>query len=359
MVSAAISTHFLVSAGLVAYLSEAHRRFGIVAVTRTGALALAGGMLAWALAVQPWQLFAAALISGAGWAAISGAAINAMVAPWFDRKRPAALAMAFNGASVGGVLFVPLWVALIAAFGLRGAAAAVGGVMLAVLWPLAGRYLGATPASSGLAMDGEEPSPIALRAQPHRREPLSRAALLSDRRFLTMSCAFALGLFAQIGLIAHFLALLAPPLGEAGAAVAISLSTASAIAGRTLLGWLMGTNDRRAAAAVNFLVQACGVALIAIAAAPSAVAIAGCILFGLGIGNLVSLPPLIAQAEFEGADVPLAVALAVAVNQAVFAFAPGIFGVLYAATGGYAAPLILAAAAQIAAAALIMIGRKG
>ena len=40
----------------------------------------------------------------------SGAALNAIVARWFDRDRPMAIALAFNGASVGGVLFVPMWV---------------------------------------------------------------------------------------------------------------------------------------------------------------------------------------------------------------------------------------------------------
>ena len=53
---------------------------------------------------------------------------------------------------------------------------------------------------------------------------------------------------------------------------------------------------------------------------------AGCVLFGLGVGNLTSLPPLIAQREFRPADVGTVVALVTAINQAVFAFAPAIFG---------------------------------
>ena len=59
--------------------------------------------VAWANAQQPWHLVPALLLSGAGWAAMSGAALNAIVAPWFDRDRPKAISMAFNGASVGGV----------------------------------------------------------------------------------------------------------------------------------------------------------------------------------------------------------------------------------------------------------------
>jgi hypothetical protein len=56
----------------------------------------------------------------------------------------------------------------------------------------------------------------------------------------------------------------------------------------------------------------------------------GVALFGLGIGNTTSLPPLIAQAEFAGADVARVVALNTAISQAAYAFAPAAFGVLRA-----------------------------
>jgi len=42
---------------------------------------------------------------------MGGAAVNAIISPWFIGTRPAALSMAYNGASIGGVVFSPLWVA--------------------------------------------------------------------------------------------------------------------------------------------------------------------------------------------------------------------------------------------------------
>ena len=48
----------------------------------------------------------------------------------------------------------------------------------------------------------------------------------------------ALGLFAQIGLITHLFSLLVPALGAQRAALAMGLATGSAIAGRTLVGWV-------------------------------------------------------------------------------------------------------------------------
>ena len=46
------------------------------------------------------------------------------------------------------------------------------------------------------------------------------------------------------------------------------------------------------------------------------------LLFGAGIGNTTSLPPLIAQVEFVTEDVARVIALIVAVAQGTYAFAP-------------------------------------
>jgi len=121
---------------LVTRLPEAHRRFGVARVTQAGVALSVLGMLAWANVRESWQLFPAALLSGAGWAATSGAAINAMVAPWFEKDRPKALSLAFNGASIGGLVFTPLWAVLIAHFGFPMAAAILGAAMTGGRSPL-------------------------------------------------------------------------------------------------------------------------------------------------------------------------------------------------------------------------------
>ena len=126
--------------------------------------------------------------------------------------------------------------------------------------------------------------------------------------------------------------------------------------GEWLLGMLLGHADRRMIAAGNFAIQACGVTLLAVGSTAVILA-SGCILFGLGIGSLLSLPPLIAQAEFPQSDVPRVVALVTAVNQAVFAFAPVIFGFLREVIGGYATPFLIAATIQSAAGAVVILGR--
>jgi len=82
--------------------------------------------LGWATATAPWQLFAATVLSGSGWVTMCVAAVNAIVSPLFVRARPAALAVAYNGVNIGGVIFVPLWLASIALLGFPLAAASIG-----------------------------------------------------------------------------------------------------------------------------------------------------------------------------------------------------------------------------------------
>jgi predicted MFS family arabinose efflux permease len=340
-ISAAITAHYLVGAVLITCLPDAYRRFGVGHVTIAGAVLTGAGAIAWTSAQQAWQLVPALLLSGAGWSATSGAALNAMVAPWFEADRPKAISTAFNGASIGGLLFTPLWTALIAGVGLSSAAFVVAAATVGIVCPLAWRYLRREPAA----------------AAPKAGTPSSRRALLHQPGFVTISVAFALGLFAQLGLFAHLMARLEPDFGAGMAALAISLVTLCAVLGRSALGWLLGEHDRRAAAAANLLMQMAGSLLLAFGDGMVPLA-AGCVLFGLGVGNLTSLPPLIAQREFRPADVGTVVALVIAINQAIFAFAPAIFGALRDFTGNYVMAFLTAAAAQVVAAGVIAYGRR-
>jgi MFS family permease len=356
LVSAAVTAHFLLGALAVANLARLHARLGIRVVTLAAAVATALGFLGWALAEAPWQLFAATLLTGFGWAGTGGAAINAMVAPWFVRRRPAALSMAYNGASAGGILFTPLWVVLIGAFGLAQALAGVGLAMVLALWWLSARLLGRLPAELGQRADGDAPVP----AQASEQVRLQGEARLElrGRVFVTLALGTSLSLFAQIGLIAHLYSLLAAVLGAEWAGLGAGLAAACAIIGRTLLGWLLPPGaDRRVTSAANAGLQALGSLLLLLAAGDPAAMLAGVVLFGLGLGNATSLPPLMAQQDFHPADTARAVALVTATAQAAYAFAPAVSGLVrdWAPDG---ALFVLAGAVQLLAGVVFLAGRQ-
>lgn len=327
--SAAVTVHFLAGTLVVANLPRLYRRFGLPRVTCLGTLLLALGLLGWALAREPYQLFIGALLSGLGWVTLGAAAINAIIAPWFVRKRPAALAMAYNGASLGGVIFSSAWVYLINRLGFAMAALLVGTLALVTVASVARRVLNKSPALLGQHPDGLEPQPTP--AAPTAPATDAPASLWRNRQFLTLGAAMALGLVAQIGLIAHLFRVLVPRFGEQQAGLAMGLATLSAIAGRTLVGWLMppGAN-RRHIACLSYGVQLAGCITLALAGAHDSLIWLGVLLFGAGIGNATSLPPLIAQAEFSSQHSQRVVALIVAFAQGCYAFAPALFGALLA-----------------------------
>jgi len=368
LVSMAVTVHFLFGAVVIANLPKLYRRFGVPTITKTGSILLALGVIGWAVAHEPWQLFAATLLSGAGWVTMGAAALNAIISPWFVRERPAALASAYNGASVGGVVFSPVWVGVIGVLGFPLAAVVMGLVMVATIWTLAEVFFAKSPGDLSLTPDGDAPGAIAISVTSALARALPGKQLYRDFRFVTLAAGMALGLFAQIGVLAHLFSLLVPALGAQLAGVAAGSATAAAIVGRTLVGWLMPVDaDRRLVACLSYVVQTAGSLALLLAAGDNVpLLLLGVVLFGAGIGNATSLPPLIAQVEFVKEDVPRVIPSIVAMAQAAYAFAPAVFGLIrdFAPHSGVlsagAARHLFVAAALIQALAIgtFLVGRR-
>jgi len=368
VVSAAVSAHFLFGAIVIANLPKLYRRFGVARVTKFGSIAAAAGIAGWAVAREPWQLFAMTLLSGGGWVTMGAAAVNAIIAPWFVRHRPAALSLAYNGSSVGGIIFSPLWVAAIGLLGFPLAAGLIGLATITTIWTLANIYYCKTPEQLGLTADGHIAGVASTSATSTWARPLPATQLWASRSFVTLAAGMALGLFAQIGLIAHLFSLLVPALGAQLASIAAAAATAAAIAGRTFVGWLMPVGaDRRLFGCASYFVQILGSVAFLLAAGDNlTLLLFGVALFGAGIGNTTSLPPLIAQVEFAKEDVSRVVPFIVAIGQGTYAFAPATFGFIrefapqWGATSAGAAPwlFIAAAAIQALAAAAFLLGRR-
>lgn len=353
--SAAVTVHFLAGTLVIVNLPRLYQRFGLARVSVTGACVLAVGVYGWAVAEQPYQLFIAAILSGLGWVTLGAAAVNAAIAPWFVSKRPAALAMAYNGASIGGVIFSSAWVYLISQFGFGQAALWVGCVSVCVIALLSFKVFALRPEHLGQYADGADQAP-AETVSPSTSPSIS---LWRNRQFVTLATGMSLGLFAQIGLITHLFLLLVQHLTEQQAGLAMGLATASAIVGRTLVGWLMPVNaNRRNVASLSYGAQLLGcLVMLGIGQWPALVWL-GVVLFGAGIGNATSLPPLIAQAEFTRQQSQRVVALIVATAQGCYAFAPAIFGVVKAFSGGAGIAIFtLAAVIQGMAIGVLLVGK--
>ncbi|WJR78889.1 MFS transporter [Bradyrhizobium sp. NP1] len=345
LISSGTTFFYLFGAALVVFVSEAIRKLGPRNCLLMGCVALALAALAIGHASAPWQLYAADAVLAFGWAGTSLGIITNTLGLWFDHKRGMAISLALNGASFGGIIGVPLLVLAIAQFGFSGAMTAAAIAILAVMVPVILLCVGAPPALHPV---------VAARAADAPSARQIRAHALRDIGFLSVTTAFALVLFAQVGFIVHLIAFLDPVIGREKAATAIALLTAMAVVGRVSFSFVIDRLNQRLASALSFASQAC--ALLVIINLRSDVAlIAACALFGFSVGNLITLPSLIVQREFDKRAFGVLVSLLTAINQVTYAFGPGVVGLLRDLSGGYALPFYGCIALELTAAVLIMI----
>jgi MFS family permease len=315
------------------------------------------GALGLTLITAPWQLYPTLLVMSIGWAAMGNAAINTILAPWFEKKRGLTVSLALNGASCGGVCIVPCLMFLIARCGFQHGMFIAIGAMLVVLAPSGLLWLRRAPHELGLWPDGERPlahDHMATRPYaPPKASPWRRTAALRLVNFWTISLPFALSLVAQVGFLTHQIAYLEPLIGRSGAGLAVSMTTVSAVLGRCITGVYIDRLNQRRVSSVNFLTQAIALSALITFPTPTLLYIA-CAVFGLGVGNTTTLPGLIVQHEFPKEHFGQIISLIVAFNQFAFAFSPAGIGVLRDVTGSYQAPFALCMLLQGSAAGMVL-----
>jgi MFS family permease len=348
LISSATTFFYLFGAGLVVFVSEAVRAFGPRNCLLGGVVAMAAAAVMIGQVTAPWQLYVVNALLAFGWAGTSLAIITNTLGLWFDQKRGMAISLALNGASFGGIVGVPLLVAAIGHFGFSGAMIAAAIAMLALMIPVILLFVGAPPGRGGVAAvdaaaEAEAPSASQVRALAFR-----------DIAFLTVSIAFALVLFAQVGFIVHLIAFLDPVIGREYAATAVAFLTAMAVVGRVLFSTVIDRLNQRLASAISFASQAVALVII-INSRNEMLLIAACALFGFSVGNVITLPSLIVQREFDPRSFGVLISLITAITQITYAFGPGVIGLLRDASGSYALPFYACIGLQLVAAVLIMV----
>jgi len=348
LISAATTFFYLFGALLVIFVAEAVKKFGPRNCLLAGTGAMAAAIVLMGQVNAPWQLYLADVALSFGWAGTSLAMISNTLGLWFDQKRGMAISLALNGASFGGIAGVPLLVVAIGQLGFSRALMLAAVVMVVLVIPIVLIFVGPPPlrSSGGPSPTGDAPSSSLIRARAFR-----------DIGFLSVSTAFALVLFAQVGFIVHLIAFLDPVIGRSNAAVAITMLTAMAVVGRVLFSTMIDRLNQRLASALSFVSQALALAVV-INCRNETLLIAACAVFGFSVGNLITLPSLIVQREFDARSFGVLISLLTAITQVTYAFGPGAIGALRDLSGSYTLPFCGCIVLELAAAALIMIHAK-
>lgn len=342
LVSGAVTGFYFVSAFMVAFVADWIARFGAPRVLACGLASTGAAVAALGVATAPWQLIGVYLLMSFGWASTSLAAITAVVGMWFAARRGLAVSLALTGASAGGILVVPALQALIGAQGFPTAMLLAGATLALVGAPLA-LFLIEAPAIG----DGGGA------ARPANQ---SKGALLRTFGFWSIGGPFAIVWVTQTAILVHEINIFAPVVGAAGAAAAVAATTFAAVAGRLLLGLVVDRLDRRLVTAVLVASQALAMAALALWPQPGVMFVAAA-LYGLSVGNVITLPSLIIQREFDAASFGSVVALSTSVTQMFGAFGPALLGFGRDMAGAYAAPLAICAALNLCSACGIVLLR--
>lgn len=215
-----------------------------------------------------------------------------LVARWFEVKRSVALSIASTGLSVGGIAITPFVAGIIDDRGLAGSAR-----LMALMWfvgivPVSLFMIWSSPAEVGLEPDGAPTPPTP--------KPISGATLgqaTSSRFFRAMSVAYALVFLSQVGGIAQLFKLATERVDSTTAEQALVALALSSVAGRLLGGVVVIKLDTRLMTLVLIGVQGLALAIIALANTSFSILL-GAAIFGISIGNVLMLQPLLIAEAF-------------------------------------------------------------
>lgn len=357
LISVAVTVYYALSAGCIVAVGGLIDRHGPRGVLTFGVIAMAAAVATLGVIQAPWQLFAVYLVMATGWSCLSSTALSSTLLPWFGRRQGLAMTLALTGASVGGMVLVPMLVALVQRRGFAFAVGAASAALVAIGLPLVFFVIGGRPGPRDVAGELERDAaatPASRRDLPS--EAWTRRAVLRVPLLWTLMVPFALALAAQVGFLVHQISVLEPYGGEGRAALTVSATTVAALLGRIALGVLSDRVDLRKLSAVNIGAQ--GVALAAMATWPSpAVLFTGSLVFGLGVGNLITLPPILVREEFGARSFGTVFGLVGAATQAGVAVGPGLMGILHDALGSYRPALWCLVALEAVAVASVLWGR--
>lgn len=323
-------------------------RYDVRWVMTAGALICGGSMFAAAHVKTLWQLYAFYSVFGMGYSACALLPGTTLVARWFARRRSQALSIASTGLSLGGILLTPLSAKLIEQLGLAGAAPWLAMIFVFGIVPITWIVVRPSPLAFGYGPDGD-PVMRDAKGVPLPADGIDFDVAVRSRFFILMTLAFIFGMMTQVGGIAHLFSLVAGRTGsDDAAALALAVMAGASVVGRLIGGWALSYISSRGF--VIGLTIGQGVVLILLAFAESTAGlVASSLLFGLTVGNLLMMAPLLSAEAFGLKAYGRIFSINQLCNVVGVAAGPVVMGQLYARAGGYhAAFLAMAMASGIA-----------
>ncbi len=344
-VSGATALLFVVSGIAGLFVADLITRYDPRLPIAAGALIASLALVLIGRVEELWQVYATYTLFGVGYATSALVPGITLVTRWFVRRRTVAISVAFTGLSVGGVVLTPLAAAGVERYGLEVTTLWMAVTYLVGIVPVTAIVLRPYPATLGLLPDGDEAPELRARLESSGSE-LRHA--LSTRFYVAITVGFAFVMAAQVGGIAHQFKLVTTRIDASFAGVAVSALAATSIVGRLTGGWIVTVISMRGFTIAMALLQAVALVILGLGQTPAAL-LAGTLLFGVAMGNLLMLQPLLLAEAFGVRDYSRIYAMSSLVTTIGVAAGPWLVGVLHDAAGGYSEAFLAAALVSIVA----------
>ena len=286
-----------------------------------------------------WQLYPVYALFGAGFTCTAVLVANTVITRWFHRRRSVALSIATTGLSVGGITLTPIAARLLKDHTLPSAMTTIAVMFFLGVVVIPVIALRPDPSRMGLAPDGD---PVVVTTAATFAPGFPFIDAIRSLAFTAITAAFALGLLGQVGGISQLVKLANERAGESTGTKVVSLLAACSVIGRLTGGAIVSRFSSYRFAICALSIQAAGLAMLAFAQS-SATIYAGAVLFGLGVGNVLLLHPLLLAEVFGVRDYPRIYGRSAIFVAAGNAFGPLSMGWLRDHGGGYRSAYLMAA----------------
>ena len=340
--SSAVSLFFLASGVVGLWIAGLLERHDVKLVVTGGACVASAALLSIRFVSNEWQLLIVYALFGVGFAASGLLSATTLITRWFAAKRALALSITSTGLSVGGIVVTPASALLIEARGIDFSVTVFAIVYFVGVVPLALLFLKSRPSDLGMEIDGaliDKSSPTVVTGS------LFQEAI-RGKYFWGLTVAFVFLMMAQVGALAHQYGLVGEHLSGEEAALALGVLPITSIIGRLIGGAILDRISATRFALAMMVLQSA--ALFGLSQVTGTWALVlGLGLFGISVGNLLMLQPLLLAAAYGPQNYSRIYGLSNMMTTFGIASGPLMLGLLYAASGSYGPAYLVASIAGI------------
>jgi MFS family permease len=323
--SGAVSLFFLVSGISGLYIATLLERYDVRIIMGAGAVLASTSLALLGKVDSIVGLYALYVMFGMGYSAAGLLPATTLIARWFTTNRAKAMSISSTGLSIGGVLLTPAVAALIEQYGLTVAAPWMGALCFLGMFPICILVLRSHPAPQ------TDQDKVAPEHDTYR-----------DPYFWSLCLSYLFVMLAQVGGITHQYGLVSEHLSGKEAALAIGVLPLCSIVGRLLGGVIV---DRVSTYRFTLFMMVLQVfALLLMAYADSVInLIVGLAVFGITVGNLLMLQPLLIAEAYPISLYSHIYSRANFLSNLGLASGPALMGFMHTINNSYHYPYLIAA----------------